>query len=84
MKAFFKATAFLFLSLVAAAAFAAGGQNQIQNPIFGDNCIETIPPGFDASACEESPAPGQSGIQVYFCDTTVIVICSEEEDDENE
>ena len=84
MKAFSKATTFLFLSLAAVAAFAAGGQNQIQNPIFGDNCIETIPPGFDASACEESPAPGQSGIKVYFCDTTVIVICSEEEDVENE
>ena len=84
MKALSKTATFLFLSLVAAAVFAAGGQNQIQNPIFGDNCIETIPPGFDASACEESPAPGQSGIKVYFCDTTVIVICSEEEDAENE
>jgi hypothetical protein len=84
MKALSKTATFLFLSLAAAAVFAAGGQNQIQNPIFGDNCIETIPPGFDASACEESPAPGQSGIKVYFCDTTVIVICSEEEDAENE
>lgn len=63
-------------------AFAAGGQNQVQNPIFGDNCVETIPPGFDAYACEESPAPGQSGVQVYFCDTTVVVICSDEEDGE--
>lgn len=84
MKAFSKAATILMLSLVASVAVAAGGQNQIQNPIFGDNCIETIPPGFDASACEESPAPGQSGIMVYFCDTTVIVICSEEEEGDYE
>lgn len=84
MKAFSKAASILLLSFAASVAVAAGGQNQIQNPIFGDNCIETIPPGFDASACEESPAPGQSGIMVYFCDTTVIVICSEEEESEYE
>jgi len=82
MKTFSKTALTLLLSLVAAASFAAGGQNQIQNPIFGDNCIETIPPGLDAYACEESPAPGQSGVMVYFCDATVIVICTEEEGDE--
>lgn len=80
MMAFSRIATYLLLTLFVSASVAAGGQNQIQNPIFGDNCVETIPPGFDASACEESPAPGQSGVQVYFCDTTVIVICSDEED----
>ena len=65
-----------------ASSFAAGGKNQMQNPIFGENCVETIPPGFDAYACEESPAPGNSGITVYFCDTTVVIVCSDEEDTE--
>ena len=50
----------------------------------GDNCIETIPPGIDASACEESPAPGQSGVTVFFCDTTVVIICADENEDEGE
>lgn len=84
MNIFSKAATLLLLSLFASTVAAAGGKNQIQNPIFGDNCIETIPPGFDASACEESPAPGQSGVMVYFCETTVIVICSEEEEGEFE
>lgn len=82
MKKFSKVLISLLFCSIVSASFAAGGQNQIQNPIFGDNCIETIPPGIDASACEESPAPGQSGVRVYFCDTTVIVICSDEEDAE--
>ena len=75
------AAACIFFGL-ATSSFAAGGKNQIQNPIFGDNCVETIPPGFDAYACEESPAPGQSGITVFFCDTTVVIVCSDEEDGE--
>lgn len=54
-----------------------GGQNQTQNPIFGEDCVETIPPGFDDGACEEMPAPAQSGVNVFFCDTTVVVICPE-------
>jgi hypothetical protein len=70
------------LSLVASTTFAAGGKNQIQNPIFGEDCIEVMPPGSDFEACEESPAPGQSGVRVYFCDTTTIVICPEEEPEE--
>ena len=74
---------FILLGFSASSALAAGGQNQIQNPIFGDNCIETIPPGFDASACEEMPAPAQSGVNVFFCDTTTIVICTEEDTDED-
>jgi hypothetical protein len=69
----------LLLALTASAVFAAGGKNQIQNPIFGEDCIEVMPPGIDSEACEESPAPGQSGVKVYFCDTTTIVICPEEE-----
>ena len=72
----------LLLSLIMSPTFAAGGKNQIQNPIFGDNCIETIPPGVDAEACEEMPAPAQSGVNVFFCDTTTIVICTDEEDSE--
>ena len=70
------------LGVLANSALGAGGQNQIQNPIFGDDCIETIPPGTDVYACEESPAPGQSGVKVFFCDTTVIVICPDDEDGE--
>lgn len=74
-----KTALILLLGLATSASYSAGGQNQIQNPIFGENCIETIPPGLDAYACEESPAPGQSGVMVYFCDATVIVICNEED-----
>jgi len=72
-------TTSLLLALTASAAFSAGGKNQIQNPIFGEDCIEVMPPGIDSEACEESPAPGQSGVKVYFCDTTTIVICPDEE-----
>jgi hypothetical protein len=71
----------LLFGLSTSAAFAAGGQNQTQNPIFGDNCVEVMPPGIDASACEESPAPAQSGVKVYFCDTTTVIVCQGEEDD---
>jgi hypothetical protein len=84
MKFYFGVAMYLLLTLLASVSFAAGGKNQIQNPIFGDNCVETIPPGIDASACEESPAPGQSGVTVFFCDTTVVIICSEENGDEVE
>ena len=79
MKTLITLTTGLLLSLAFTVSFGAGGQNQIQNPIFGDDCIETIPPGIDAYACEESPAPGQSGVKVYFCETTVIVICPDED-----
>lgn len=84
MKTIFILVTFLLSSIFNATAFSAGGKNQIQNPIFGDNCIETIPPGIDASACEESPAPGQSGVTVFFCDTTVVIICADENEDEGE
>ena len=83
MKTMSFVATFLLLSFFAASSFAAGGQNQIQNPIFGEDCIETIPPGVDAGACEEMPAPAQSGVNVYFCDTTTIVICPEEEAEED-
>jgi len=79
MKTLITWTIGMLLSLAVTASFAAGGQNQIQNPIFGEDCIETIPPGIDAYACEESPAPGQSGVKVFFCETTVIVICPDED-----
>jgi hypothetical protein len=79
MRTSFVAITSLLLALTAFAAFAAGGKNQIQNPIFGEDCIEVMPPGIDSEACDESPAPGQSGVKVYFCDTTTIVICPEEE-----
>jgi len=82
MKTFFIILTYLLFSLLASVSFAGGDKNQTQNPIFGDNCIETIPPGIDASACEEAPAPGQSGVKVYFCDTTVVIICADEGDDE--
>mgnify|MGYP003573949416 CR=1 FL=1 len=81
---FIAATCFL-LSLIASASFAAGGQNQTQNPILGDNCVEAFPPGIDALACEEVPAPAQSGVNVFFCDTTTIIICeAEDEEDTSE
>ena len=68
---------FCLLFSLSVSSFAAGGQNQTQNPIFGDNCVETIPPGLEAYECEESPAPAQSGITIFLCDTTVIVVCSD-------
>ena len=83
MKTIPLAATFVLISTFTNASFAAGGQNQIQNPIFGDDCIEAIPPGVDAGACEEMPAPAQSGVNVYFCDTTTIVICPEEEPEED-
>jgi hypothetical protein len=73
-------TSCILLSTVSSFSLAAGGQNQIQNPIFGEDCIETIPPGIDDGACEEMPAPAQSGVSVWFCDTTVVIICPEEEE----
>jgi len=68
----------LLFGLSTSAAFAAGGQNQIQNPIFGDNCVEVMPPGIDAEACVESPAPAQSGVNVYFCETTTVIVCQDD------
>lgn len=82
MKTFLIIVTYLLFGLLTSIAFAEGGKNQAENPIFGDNCVETIPPGIDASACEESPAPGQSGMTVFFCDTTVVIICKDEDDEE--
>ena len=79
MRTSFVTITSLLLALTASTVFAAGGKNQILNPIFGEDCIEVMPPGIDSEACEESPAPGQSGVKVYFCDTTTIVICPDEE-----
>lgn len=84
MKTFFVTVTYLLFSFLVSVSFAGGDKNQTKNPIFGDNCIETIPPGIDASACEESPAPGQSGVKVYFCDTTVVVVCTDENEGEEE
>jgi hypothetical protein len=81
MKVSFVALTCLLFGLFASAAFAAGGQNQTLNPIFGDDCVEVMPPGIDASACEESPAPGQSGIKVFFCETTTVVVCPDDGED---
>lgn len=72
----------LLCSLAVSPAFAAGGQNQTQNPIFGDNCVEAMPPGIDESTCEESPAPPQSGVSVFFCESTTVIVCRDGEDDD--
>lgn len=74
----------VLFGVMSSASFAAGGKNQIKNPILGDNCVETIPPGIDASACEEVPAPAQAGVHVFFCDTTAVIICTDEEEDAEE
>jgi hypothetical protein len=84
MKSILLAGTCLLFSLVVSVSFAAGGKNQIQNPILGDNCIEAFPPGIDANACEEVPAPSQAGVNVFFCDTTTVVICTDEEPEEGE
>ena len=84
MKFYSSVVISLLFSLFAFAVFAAGGQNQTQNPIFGDNCVETIPPGLEDTTCEEIPAPDQSGVRVLFCDTTTVVICTEEEEEAEE
>ena len=81
MKTSFRLVTALLLALIVSVSFAAGGKNQIQNPILGDNCVEAMPPGIDANACEEVPAPAQSGVNVFFCDTTTIVICEAEDDE---
>jgi hypothetical protein len=81
MKTSFRLVTALLLGLIASVSFAAGGQNQIQNPILGDNCVEAMPPGIDANACSEVPAPPHSGVNVFFCDTTTIIICEAEDDE---
>lgn len=68
------------LFVVPTLAFAQGGQNQHGNPIFDDDCVTITPPGIDLETCEASPAPPQSGIQVYFCDSQVVVLCPPEDD----
>ncbi len=82
MKIPFVALTALLFGLAASAAFGAGGQNQIKNPIFGDNCVEVMPPGIDAEACVESPAPAQSGVNVYFCETTTVIVCQDDTEDD--
>ena len=82
MKTLFIALPALLLGFAVSVAFAAGGQNQIQNPIFGDNCVEVMPPGIDAEACVASPAPAQSGVNVYFCETTTVIVCQDDEQDD--
>ena len=64
-------------------ALGAGGQNQEQNPIFGDDCVTITPPGISLENCEMSNAPSQSGIRVYFCLDEVIVLCPPEDDDDD-
>jgi hypothetical protein len=70
----------LALALVAAGAYAAGGKNQTETPIFGDGCVEVTPPGIDLEECELVPAPPQSGMAVYFCSGTRVIICEAEEE----
>ena len=70
----------LLFCLTASAVFAAGGQNQTQNPIFGDNCVEVAPPGIDETTCEEAPASPQSGVKVFFCDSTTVIVCADKRD----
>lgn len=81
MNTSFRLVTALLFGLIASVSFAAGGKNQIQNPILGDNCVQTMPPGIDANACEEVPAPPQSGVNVFFCDTTTIIVCEVEDDE---
>ena len=81
MKTAIARLAGLLFALTTSVALAAGGQNQTQNPIFGDNCVEVAPPGIDETTCEEAPAPPQSGVQVFFCDSTTVIVCRDDGDD---
>lgn len=84
MKTTLFAIGCLLYGLTTSAVFGAGGQNQIKNPIFGEDCVEVMPPGIDASACEESPAPAQSGVNVFFCDTTIVIVCQDGYEEESD
>ncbi len=70
----------VLMALSATGSFAEGDKNQTANPIFGDNCVEVTPPGIDLADCEQVPAPSQSGMDVFFCDGTRVVVCTDEED----
>ena len=69
----------LFLvTLMCSVAMAEGGKVRDANPIIGEGgCIYQAPPGLDVTKCELIPAPNQAGVQVYACDLTVIVLCTD-------
>lgn len=75
-----KSVTFVLLSLFVSGSFAAGGKVQADNPIFGDDCVEVTAPGVDLDNCTQVPAPPQAGITVFFCDSTRVIVCGDEED----
>lgn len=79
---FYSFLGILMWSLVAfsVGVVAQGGKEQVKNPIFEDGCVATIPPGFDLESCEEVPAPDQAGVEVFFCDQVLTVMCPAEDE----
>ena len=76
-----KYTLLLLMTLACGAAMAGGDKVRDANPIIGEGCIYQIPPGLDTAQCEEINATSQSGkeIVVYYCDVSVIVLCSDDD-----
>ena len=73
---------YLLMSLVFLPLTVVAQGDQNQNPIFEDDCVTITPPGINPENCEMSAAPSQSGIQVYFCGSEIVVLCPPEDDDD--
>lgn len=67
-----------FALAVLSNAKAAGGQVQVGNPIFGDDCVAAIPAGLELTDCEEV-ASSPSGLQTFFVCGEITVICNSED-----
>ncbi|MBW1672141.1 MAG: hypothetical protein JRJ45_00595 [Deltaproteobacteria bacterium] len=75
MKMYWAFLMIIFLGLSGLAA-GEGGKKGNPNLIIGeDGCVYALPTS--TKACEEVPAPPQSGIEVYVC-SDVIALCPEE------
>lgn len=56
----------------------AGGQVQVNNPIFGEDCVATIPSGLELIDCE-FVASSPSGLQTFFVCGDIPVTCNSED-----
>ena len=70
----------IFSAILSVAGYVYGEGGKKNNPHLGDDvCLVG-----NTEACDEVPAPPQSGIRVYICDGVEIVCVDEPEDDEED
>lgn len=78
MKAYFQVLIFIISMGIGYGIMAAGGQVQVNNPIFGEDCVASIPAGLELIDCE-LVASSPSGLQTFFVCGDIPVTCNSED-----